>query len=199
MTDQSIALLAASWFTGGLAGSILTLTTQCITRIWQRPTLEIAFDDKDSGCCILTVTNPRRHHVRIKIINSGQSTARNVSVCVTKLTLKGSTAGAREFSEEVFDLKLVNHDKVSLFVLAPKGHRYLDLAHISEGDPTHFDFDLQPELGRLRERDGFGANKGDYGVEVFASADNAKAIRRAISWSWDGQFSGLKNFSVSHV
>ena len=58
-----------------------------------------------------------------------------MSVCVTKLTLEGSTTGRREFSEEVFDLKRANTDRVSLFVLAPEGHRYVDIAHISERGP----------------------------------------------------------------
>jgi hypothetical protein len=197
MTDQSIAFLVAPWLAGGLAGSAFTLISQWIIRFWQRPIINLVFDDKDRGCCILSVTTPRRHHLRVKIINKGRSTARDVSACITKLTLDGSMSGHREFSEEVFDLKLTHRNNVSPFILAPGAHRYFDLAHISEEESSsHFDFDLQPNLPRLPDR-GFGMYAGDYGAEIFVAADNAEAQRRAITWEWDGHFDGFKNFRIS--
>jgi hypothetical protein len=76
------------------------------------------------------------------------------------------------------------------FLLAPGAHRFVDLAHTQlDGRSHQYDFHWHPARLRLH---GFGTRAGTYGAEVFAVAENAKVLRRYVTWSWDGDFPGLK-------
>lgn len=180
----------ASALTGGVAGSALTITSQWINRRWLRPRLEVLFRNEEPGCRIDTNvrggTDPVLRFVRLKVKNSGRSTARGVSACVTKLTFTAPGTGSRTFEEDVFDLQLA-YQRPSPFVLAPGAHRYVDLAHVSKSDLSYsYDFSVNPV--RLQ---GFGTGAGSFGAEIFVSAENAEAEQRFVTWSWDGNFPGL--------
>jgi hypothetical protein len=125
----------------------------------------------------------------LKFKNAGKSTARGVSVCVTKLTFTAPGVGTRTFEEDVLDLKVAN-GRPSPFMLAPGAHRYIDLALVNKDNLSyHYIFEATP--ARLREH-GFGTAPGTFGAEVFVSAENAEAQRRVVTWIWNGNFPGLE-------
>ena|ERR1700730_6745033 len=183
-----------SALTGGLAGSALTIFSQWVSRVWLRPRLKILFRDGEKGCCVQTRAaggpNATRY-LRLKVRNLGRSTARGVSVQVTKLTFSDPNTGSRIFDEDVMDLRLsLQRGDVLSFPIAPHGYRFVDLVYVNETELIHhYDFDVAPE--RLPEQ-GFGTDSGTYGAEIFAVAENAKAVRNYVTWSWDKTFSGLK-------
>lgn len=185
-----------SALTGGLAGSGLTIFTRWVSGLWLRPRLQIIFaEDPDNGCRIETnvdkTTNQlMRCYVRIKIKNCGRSTDHGVTACVTELTFEAPGASTRNIRAEVFDVKLSHRSDVIPFTLAPHAHRYLDVAHSQRADPPSFWYDLYPHLERLR-REGFGISRGNFGAQVFVTADNAKATQRRITWEWDETFPGI--------
>jgi hypothetical protein len=192
MDSISIAAL-----TGGLAGAVVNIIWQLITGYWLRPQIEILFDNEEPGCCIETVGDPVRRYIRLKIINSGRSTAHGVAVCTTRLTFQASGVGSRTFAEEVFDLKLSHHNDIDSFFLAPGAHRYVDLAHTTQrGEGDEYQYDFHQNLQRLRVQ-GFGSGPGSYGAEIFVSSENAKAKRRVITWSWDGAFRSIRIITIS--
>jgi hypothetical protein len=106
----------ATALTGGLAGALITLSLGALHRYWNRPILGIAFKNDDAGCVIKTpgvykdekdqLHTVHQKYLRLKLINQGNTFARNASVCVTKITYRAVGAGDRTFAEEVFDLKL---------------------------------------------------------------------------------------------
>jgi hypothetical protein len=123
MDNQSLGILASA-LTGGLAGAAFTFLVQCGTRWWLRPRLHIVFNGREPGCLVETNvvghTGPILSYVRIKIKNSGRSTAIGVIAFVTELIFDAPGTGSRRFEEDVIDLQLaLGHP--SPFVLAP-GH-----------------------------------------------------------------------------
>lgn len=180
--------------TGGLAGAAFTFFVQWVSRLWQRPRLKILFRNGESGCCVQTRAaggpNATRY-LRLKVRNLGRSTARGVSVHVTKLTFSDPNSGNRIFDEDVMDLRLsLQQGDVLSFSIAPHAYRFVDLVYVNETELIHhYDFQVPPE--RLPEQ-GFGTDAGTYGAEIFAVAENAKADRLCVTWSWDKTFSGLK-------
>src|SRR5260370_27237073 len=98
-----------SVLTGGVGGSALTIFRQWVRRVWLRPRLKILFRDGESDCCVPTRAaggpNATRY-LRLKVRNLGRSTARGVSVHVTKLTFSDPNSGSRIFDEDVMDLRL---------------------------------------------------------------------------------------------
>jgi hypothetical protein len=159
-----------------------------------RPRIEVLFDNAEPGCRVDTNVLGGTEHVmswvRLKVKNSGRSTARGVSACVTKLTFTAPGVGTRTFAEEVIDLHLA-FGLIGSFILAPGAHRYIDLAHVSKSDLSYsYDFPPWEYPVRLREEH-FGTDAGTYGAEIFVSANNAEATQRFVTWSWDGKFPGL--------
>jgi hypothetical protein len=180
---------------------LVTLVSQGLIKWWRRPILEIRFDEKEPGCLINTNvvggTQPVQCYVRLKIRNSGRTTAKDVSLCVVKLKFEASGRGTSSFEEEVLDLKLAMTTKEAVFRLANGAHRYIDLSHtqsVATGVAFGLDFVISPvRLGIL----GWGA--GTYRAEVVASADNAASVHRTVSWAWDGQFLGLRVIGIANV
>src|SRR5260370_20556664 len=168
-----------SVLTGGVGGSALTIFSQWVSRFWLRPRLKILFQGGESGCCVQTRAaggpNATRY-LRLKVRNLGRSTARGVSVHVTKLTFSDPNSGRRIFDEDVMDLRLsLQRGDVLSFPVAPHAYRFVDLVYVNEMELIHhFDFDVPPE--RLSER-GFGTDSGTYGAEILAVAENAKPHR----------------------
>jgi len=163
-----------------------------VKAVRERPRIQVLFDNAEPGCRVdtnvLGGTDPVQRYVRLKIRNSGRSTARGVSAYVTKLTFMAPRTRSRTYEEDVLDLKLAN-GRPSPFILAPGAHRYIDLAVVDKTNLSHsYIFEAIPV--RLREQ-GFGIVLGDYGAEIFVSAENAEAERRIVTWSWDGKFPGL--------
>ena len=172
----------------------------------ERPRIQVLFDNAEPGCCIETSvfggSGGTRRYVRLKVNNSGRSTARGVSACVTKLTFPSPGGESRStFDEDVLDLMLAN-GRPSPFTLAPGAHRYIDLALVNKPDSPYFGplisliFEVTPL--RLQDR-GFRSIPGEFGAEVFVSAENAEAERRILTWSWDGAFPGLEITGNSSV
>ena len=192
MDNQSVGILASA-LTGGLAGAAFTLTAQWITRFWRKPRIQILFDAKEPGCLIDTnvvgQTGSILRFVRLKVKNSGRSTALGVTVCTTELTFDAPGTGSRIFSEDVIDLQLA-YERPSPFALAPGAHRFVDVAYVQR-EPLTFFYVFRPEPSRLRER-GFGNDAGTFGAKIFVSAENANAAERFVRWSWDGKFPGLE-------
>jgi hypothetical protein len=192
-----------AWVTGGLAGSALTLISQWVSRLWVRPRLVVLFKDEEPGCRINTNfiggTEFVEHYLRLKIKNSGRSTAVGVSVCVTRLTFAAHGVGNQEFAEDVLDLKLTLQLKPILsFLIAPGAHRYVDVAHTNRDKPSHnYDFHVHP--ARLLMPSALGSHPGTYGAEIFVVAENARPVQRYVTWSWDGGFPGLRIVSNEAV
>jgi hypothetical protein len=188
------AVLTSGWLAGGLAGAVVSFGMNSLREWWLRPQLQVLFDNAEPGCRVDTNvaggTEPILSWVRLKVRNSGRSTARGVSVYLTKLTFKASGVGEKIFDEDVIDLHLA-YKIMKPINLAPGAHRYFDLAYVSKSDLS-FSYDFAPWENpvRLRER-GFGTAAGTFGAEVFVSADNAEATGRFVTWSWDGKFPGL--------
>ena len=78
MDSQPVGILTSA-VTGGLAGAALSIITQWISRWWLRPRLEILFANEEPGCRIDTNvaggTDPVLRFIRLKVKNSGRSTA----------------------------------------------------------------------------------------------------------------------------
>jgi hypothetical protein len=181
----------SSALTGGLAGSLLTIFTRWIGQLWLRPRIKLRFAESESGCAINTHfegTEPQRYYIRIKVLNSGRSTAIGVSASITQLTLEAPGIGKTTVEEEVFHLRYSHRQRFAHLSLAPRAHQYLEVAHIKRSDSS-LNFEFYPDLPRLRQR-GFGS-RGTYGAQIFATAENAKAAKRFIKWSWDGTFPGI--------
>ena len=187
----------SQYLAGGLAGSILTIIYQWVKGYWLKPRIQICFQSTEPGCSLDTnsVQNPQMivgRHVRLKIKNTGRSTALGVSVCITRLTLEEESGlDSSALAEDVLDLRLAYHADAAPFLLAPGAHRFVDLAHTDRNvaNPLHW-LDLQPHPTRLRQR-GFGTRAGTCGAEIFVAAENAKAKAKFVKWAWDGGFPGL--------
>ena len=156
------------WFGGGLAGSALTLISQWFGRLWRRPRLEVLFKNEESGCCVDTNviggTEPVARYVRLRLRTPEDP---------RRLASRGAETQA--FAEEVLDLMLSSQADATLaFLLAPGAHRFVDLARTQRDGRSHqYDFHWHPARLRLH---GFGTRAGTYGAEVFAVAENAKAL-----------------------
>jgi hypothetical protein len=196
--------------TGGLAGALLTLLGQCLWRWWNRPILEIVFRD-EPGCIVPidgwlldkttgnplknSLGNPRRgkaQYLRLKIENRGKTFAKNASVCVTQITYRAAGTGEKTFAEEVFELSLApTAGDPMVFNLASGGHRFVDFVHTSLDDENHLElvFDFGKGAHRLAP---LNLGSGSYVVTVFASAENAKSIRREVQWSYGNTLDSLK-------
>jgi hypothetical protein len=192
---------------GGLIGAIATLGLQAFGRFRNRPILGICFLDNEPGCAVTTPGwrtdaqgallrdaqgNPRivqQRYLRLKIVNSGETFAQNTSVCVTRITFRGAGAGAVNFEEEVFELKLALTRDRTLF-LASKGHRFVDLAHTQQeaAQPVELVIDFVNSAARLGLL-GFGI--GQYELNVFVAAENAQSVSGRVRWSWNGTLNGL--------
>jgi len=191
--------------TGGLAGAALTLIVQALIRWWTRPQIEIVFANKEPGCLVDTNipggTKDVYRYIRIKVKNTGNSTAFGVFLCTTKLSFISTGTGSRAFRDEVFDLGVVG--KQAPFLLAPGAHRYVDLGHtfLNEANgTTSFDYAFKDWRPARLERLGIGTQSGTYKMEIFVSAENAKSVQGIAEWSWDGGFPGLdiKGIVVKH-
>ena len=98
--------VVVSALTGGLAGSLVNLTTNW----WREPSLKILFQENEKGCLITTnfVGGHElvQRYVRLKVRNTGLSTAKDVSVCVVKLRFEEPGETPVDFDDEVLDLKV---------------------------------------------------------------------------------------------
>jgi len=199
--------------TSGLAGALATLLGQSFLRRWNRPILEIVFRneqgfivpikdgwlvDKATGAPFKDkLGNDRRanfQYLRLKIENRGKTFAKNASVCVTKINYEPGT-GKQSFDEEVFELGLApTRGNPVVFNLAASGHRFMDLVHtlleLNDGKPSKLVFDFGPGAHRLD--DALKPGAGSYVVTVFASAENAKSIKRDLHWSYGGTWDSLR-------
>ncbi len=160
--------------------------------------LEILFDEDEPGCHINTNfvggNALVQSYVRLKVRNPGRTTARNVSLCVTRLTFEALGGGVTTFEEEVLDLKVANTHQAE-FRLAPGAHRYIDLFHTQNMNPgVTFSYDFVATPARLTML-GFAA--GTYRAEVFASAENTASVSGTVSWRFDGTFPGLQIIGLS--
>jgi hypothetical protein len=215
--SDSIPWISA--LTGGFAGAVLTQVVQWFLGWWRRPILELSFSEDTSGCVVETpghltrrhgdqtiiVATSRYRYLRLRIRNRGVSSARNVNVCVTRISYSAPGAGDNEFAEEVFDLRLgMRGDTV--FNLAAGAHQFMDLVYtavhtrVASADtaiqipqpPAGCDavywFDFKQSPDRLIER---GFLRGRYSASVFASAENAESIQTTIRWRWNGALNEL--------
>jgi hypothetical protein len=193
--------------TGGLAGSVLTLVSQWCLRRWSQPKLEIVFQSEEPGCDVNTPAfrvdqdgnfilhegnriEVQQRYLRLKLKNSGRTFAENCSVCITKFEFRAPGQGRRVFEEEVLDLGLALTG-LTVFNLAAKGHRFLDLARTHD-DPSQghlFGVCFAQVPARLG-RELYGA--GSYKMEVFVAANNAKSKSYDIEWAYDGPAGGLR-------
>lgn len=180
MDSQPLWILVSAWVTGGLAGATLTIIYQWLRQSWLKPRLEILFANKEPGCRVDTNivggTQNVARYLRLKVKNSGRSTAHDVSVCVTKLTFTAPGAGSHTFRDDVLDLKLTLTPDTLRFRLAPCAHRYIDLAHTDRsGQGANFIYDfaglIPARLERLRQQGVFGTQAGEFGAEIFVSAE----------------------------
>jgi hypothetical protein len=193
MTGRELLVSALS---GGLAGSALTLISQSIKQARNRPVINLLFDHSEPGCLVDTSTRSTdqvvQRYLRIKVRNSGRSTAQEVSLSVTRIKFDAPGMGTRTFEEEVLDLKLgLGPAARSVFRLAPGAHQYVDLAHtqLLPSGVAEYLLDFVRTSARLT-RLGFGA--GTYRATIFASAKNASSASRDVIWTWDGGFPGLQ-------
>ncbi len=207
--------IPALW--GGLAGAILTLLAQISFRWWNRPILVAIFKSSEPGCIVETpaqivqsgqaIGKSLQRYIRLKVKNGGKSFAKNVSVCVTKITYNAPGSGTADFAEEVFDFKLSLTPDRAVFNLAAGGHRFIDIVRASVNSPldggpqlpphclpqvnctARLDFDFVFSPARLEE---MGWTRGTYQMEVFVSAENAASLSTQLSWSWDGTLNNLQ-------
>jgi hypothetical protein len=205
--------LFATALTGGLAGSIFTLSIQGLLRWWSRPILSAAFKFDEPGCEVETpayrkqgekvVASYRHKYLRIKIKNCGRTFAKNVSVCVTKFVYSAPGSGETEFAEEVFDLRVGLGGGRTEFNLAPMGHRFVDLVHTEVCTQTLENYTSPPPQEGCQARRSFdfpsplrledlGWTKGTYRFVVFVTAENAKSLVDKFQFSWDGSLEGLR-------
>lgn len=192
---------------GGLAGAVITLITQSFLRHWNRPILEIRFNDE--GCNVRTQGvmmdserkavrdaqgKPRvieQRYLRLKVINKGKTFAKSVSACVTRINYRDQRAGGQAtFEAEVCDLKLaLTVDRV-VFDLAAGGHRFVDLVHAQQevGEQSQIGFDfVKVPFNLLSQR----YDKGKYQMKVFVAAENAQSVPGDFDWSWNGVLDDL--------
>lgn len=185
--------------TGGLAATFFNHSVQR----HRRPRLHLVFDPGEPGCEVETGTTESAisstvRYLRVKLLNSGRSSAENSSVSITRISFasKNRSEPIQTFREEVLDLKLsMIGDRV--FRVAPGAHRFLDLC-LTRKDPEDvaygFYFDHNPV--RLTN---LGWGPGAYSAELFASADEAPPRRAVIKWSWDGTFGGLRAEGLGYM
>jgi hypothetical protein len=199
--------LIATALSGGMAGSIITLTTQAGIRHWNRPILG-AVTTAD-GCNVQTkgwrvdyegkvIEDGTGNHIwvdqcylRLMLTNRGNTFAKAVSVSVTRITYTPRSGGQTTFNAEVFDLKLALTRDRSVFNLASRSHRFVDFVHSQRGT------DLKPFLlfdfvngSSLLSQQNFGA--GSYKFDVALTAENASSSSLEVNWTWDGTFDGIK-------
>jgi hypothetical protein len=179
---------------GVVTGVLTTLTTQAIAGWWKRPILSILFDEDEEGCQIETIYAGTKdvvgRYLRLKILNRGKSTAKDVSVSIINLIYQAPGKEPIPFGEEVIDLKLASRENQIVFRLASGAHQYVDLLHTVKIDGSValiFDF-VDPPI-RLRK---LGLKQGTYSAKVFVAADNAASTNDNICWTWDGQYEGLR-------
>lgn len=198
--DYSILTLALS---SGVMGALIALAGQSLKNWWNQPVLSIRFDRDEHGCEVETkgavtftnivgqtvtpysVASSENRFLRIKLLNRGRTSAQNVTVSITRLSFRAPGTGEKDFSEEIFDLKLAGTEQTA-FNLARSGHRFVDLLHTSvftpvngqvmveldkpqEGCQARRYFDVQPSGWRLED---LGMTKGDYRVALLVTADN---------------------------
>jgi len=195
--------------TGGLAGAVFTLLGQWLCRHCKRPKLEIVFENAKDGCRVPTDAwladrrtgnkltdsngNPivvKQVYLRLRIENRGKTFAKNTSVCVTQIDYHRQGAPRTAFAEEVLDLKLALTGDRAVFNLASGGHRFVDLVYTYQapGQAAELAFAFMEKPSRL---DLVGFGKGQYKLNVFATAENAKSEPKDVEFSWDGTLDGL--------
>jgi hypothetical protein len=175
--------------TGGLAGAILTqLLQQWIVPLLWRPRLHVVFSPDMPGCVVetQTVLGVPQRYLRLKIVNTGRSSAEHVEISITRISFRAQNEHQRQFRDEVLDLKVAMTGAYP-FRLPREGHRFVDLVFTKiENGATH-DFVKNPMAMQT-----FGFGVGDYSANVFASANSARSRRVTVDWTWDGTFDGLE-------
>jgi hypothetical protein len=180
--------------TGGLLGFFLRPSVDRLFIWFFRPQLAIEFPGAAPGCDVKSPVQgsnkvPTHNYLRVRLRNSGRTTAQKVSIYGTALRQvePGKSIPLFEFREEVLDLHRALIGGLE-FRLAPGAFQYVELCHVVKGNSSlQWDFEQKPL--RLYERS-FGP--GLYRLHVFASCDNSGSISGDVIFSWDGTFEGLR-------
>lgn len=186
---QSVTI-AVSALTGGLTGACVNIFYNWL----HKPKLIVRFQQGVRGCVVKTNflggEEDTQHYLRLKISNSGRSTAMKVSACVVSIIFKASDEGSWKFDEEVLDLKVAMTRCKIEFRLAVGAHQYVDVSHVTHTEPVDpmLDFDFVTTPARLLKKH---RGAGSYRAKVFVSGDNCESESKEISWTWDGRFEGL--------
>lgn len=135
MLEDSWLSWLGPWLGGGLAGAIVTLGTQNITKWWEKPKLAAEFGKEGDGSIIkhaLPASNPDspaqviQQWIRVKIKNNGRSTARNVRVIIVYISNKTSDFTSWDFNREIIDCGW-SHIYETRIDIPPRTWRFADL------------------------------------------------------------------------
>jgi len=176
----------------GVLGSALTLIATALVFWIRRPRLLLSFTARTRGCVVETPSLGGRQRVlRILVENCGWTSAHNVNVSAIKLKFYPLRGSPSVLADEVLEFSLALQNR-SVFDLAPGAHRWVDVVYADDfGQGVNLRFGFAGHTPLRLNLLGFG-KRGSYTFSVIATAENANATKKRISWYWDGSLRGLK-------
>jgi hypothetical protein len=175
----------------GALGSALTLIVTALVFWMRRPRLLLSFTARTRGCVVDTPSLGGRQRVlRILVENHGWTSAHKVNVSAIKLKFYPLRGSPSVLADEVLEFSLALQNR-SVFDLAPGAHRWVDVAYADDlGQDINLRFGFAGHTPLRLNLLGFG-KRGSYIFSVIATAENANATKKRISWHWDGSLRGL--------
>jgi len=175
----------------GVLGSALTLIVTGLYLWIRRPRLLLSFTPHTRGCVVETPSLGGRQRVlRILVENCGWTSAHKINVSATKLKYYPLQGSPSVLADEVLEFSLALQNR-SVFDLAPGAHRWVDVVYADDlGQDVDLRFGFAGHTPLRLSLLGFG-KPGSYTFSVIATAENASATKKRISWRWDGSLHGL--------
>jgi hypothetical protein len=167
--------------------------------LWRRPKLEMSTAGAPPDCVKTTLTSQRtdehladRYHFRLRVKNTGQSTAENVEVYAERLERQGDNGGFKDVDGfPPMDL-LWAHVGRSTQSISPGLSRHCELGFITgpksweeavDGTAKFcFDLEVKPNQG------GYEVGAGTYRLTVTRGASNVKPQKKVIDLRFEGQW-----------
>ena len=193
--------------TSGALGAGLTLIVEALRHRWNRPVLNVSFLPKDE----YFARTPVSYHesdgnvsvaygkwVRLKVTNTGGSTARNCRAFITGIHF----ADARYPNED----RIENQDALPLtwslregettIDLPRKINQFVDLCHTTEVEPYVLIPDCKITPYRLAH---IWKESGRFTITVIVTADDAEPASIVARLSWGGHWQDLGVFEGARV
>jgi hypothetical protein len=200
--------LVATAIGGALGGGIVSVVAQEIVRWWRRPKLTILFENKSGHFAQTPIDWPNNFqnpaagttsyqatYVRVKVLNSGRTTARDCRVYLTRV-VRDHPDGSKEIIEDQdsaplnWSMTLSGYQPIDV----PVGiNQFVDICHtLSRDNPSKlFPTGFFPH--RLRTA---WAKPGKFEIALLVTANNVEPVKKIISFEWTGPWDSIRYVDI---